>query len=792
MLLGAVRATGFVDEAVESIHEGSGGMDSSAALRNEDQLPPVPGPELDLPHDAPIESSGGNEDEPANYAKGSGSAVVLLQFAGASAKPAAIADQSEQQASAGARLATVGAKDARPLTAPAANAGDEEPAPLGRTPPGTEARQEATDSAELPGGASSFLLGHDPGTGDEDGEEVEAMDRLILKAARVAEEEVKLPSVPAADLALPSPDAREPETHTELSQLRAEENTPSSKRKRSAPGSGHLDAEDAAHGMVPQPSDSAAEENINTGARFVRRGATDADAAARAVGRPEKANFDPLTNIYIEEGRGAESAEAAEESTAAPPEVRLAAVPPADATNPAVESQIVDPQFEQVRTATSVGVEITRRGLVRSGNPFTSQHKRVSWNKKGKNWQAQIHHGGKNEKLSGFATEDEAKACCDARRLELDLDSDAGKSSSFRGVTWHKARSKWQVRIGIDGKMKHLGLFNVTAGGEVDAALAYDAAALAEGRSEKVNFVPTQAAESGLDEWAEPADPTADLDSICADVALLALLQMPSTFLSATETATAVRAPHGVPAEKPTVQLGQARLSEDSSEKHADSAPTIEPAAVADVRLGGPRRNADAEESANHSASQRNVEVMGVPDVMGGGALAAEIMQRGLVQVATEKSDRRIRVADLGTFPGKPSAGCPDWLTQQFFEHGESASQSTDADAAESDANVLVTTAEPADLQEQLSDRQLPLALASHFHSDSCCEGCQEELDDEFFTRVTKQVAQNGEPTKVRTHWCSACWAILKVKSAQAVDTPDVDPDQKLTIPHPHPQPWPC
>jgi hypothetical protein len=67
----------------------------------------------------------------------------------------------------------------------------------------------------------------------------------------------------------------------------------------------------------------------------------------------------------------------------------------------------------------------------------------VSWDKTNKKWEAQVRHGGKQEHIGRFATEEEAKARRDARCLELGLDPDAGKSSGFRGVTWHKARSKW-------------------------------------------------------------------------------------------------------------------------------------------------------------------------------------------------------------------------------------------------------------------------------------------------------------------------------------------------------------
>ena len=46
-------------------------------------------------------------------------------------------------------------------------------------------------------------------------------------------------------------------------------------------------------------------------------------------------------------------------------------------------------------------------------------------------------------------------------------------TSSFKGVCWHKATQKWIAKISIDGKRKHIGLFN----DEIHAALAYNHAA---------------------------------------------------------------------------------------------------------------------------------------------------------------------------------------------------------------------------------------------------------------------------------------------------------------------------
>jgi hypothetical protein len=55
-------------------------------------------------------------------------------------------------------------------------------------------------------------------------------------------------------------------------------------------------------------------------------------------------------------------------------------------------------------------------------------------------------------------------------------------------VSWSQASSEWDAAISIDGEITRLGTFEGTARGEVDAALAYDAAARAAGRPETANF----------------------------------------------------------------------------------------------------------------------------------------------------------------------------------------------------------------------------------------------------------------------------------------------------------------
>ena len=44
-------------------------------------------------------------------------------------------------------------------------------------------------------------------------------------------------------------------------------------------------------------------------------------------------------------------------------------------------------------------------------------------------------------------------------------------------MTWEKRNRKWRAELKVDGRDAYLGMFAASARGEVDAALAYDAAA---------------------------------------------------------------------------------------------------------------------------------------------------------------------------------------------------------------------------------------------------------------------------------------------------------------------------
>lgn len=53
----------------------------------------------------------------------------------------------------------------------------------------------------------------------------------------------------------------------------------------------------------------------------------------------------------------------------------------------------------------------------------------------------------------------------------------SGVSSKYRGVSWHKRKGKWNSKIKVNGKQKHIGYYN----NEIEAAMAYDGAAKING-----------------------------------------------------------------------------------------------------------------------------------------------------------------------------------------------------------------------------------------------------------------------------------------------------------------------
>lgn len=62
-------------------------------------------------------------------------------------------------------------------------------------------------------------------------------------------------------------------------------------------------------------------------------------------------------------------------------------------------------------------------------------------------------------------------------------------SSKFKGVSWSSLRKQWRAYIIINGKFIHLGYFAGTVYGEIEAAIAYDEAAIKyHGEFANLNF----------------------------------------------------------------------------------------------------------------------------------------------------------------------------------------------------------------------------------------------------------------------------------------------------------------
>lgn len=65
---------------------------------------------------------------------------------------------------------------------------------------------------------------------------------------------------------------------------------------------------------------------------------------------------------------------------------------------------------------------------------------------------------------------------CTGQQNHRNRKSHLNSSSNFKGIFWVKGMKKWRSSIGINGKSKHLGYWNI----EEVAALAYDMVAIRE------------------------------------------------------------------------------------------------------------------------------------------------------------------------------------------------------------------------------------------------------------------------------------------------------------------------
>ncbi len=115
-----------------------------------------------------------------------------------------------------------------------------------------------------------------------------------------------------------------------------------------------------------------------------------------------------------------------------------------------------------------------------------SKHVGVSCDKERKKWEAKIRFNGKSKHLGYYLDENKAARIYDEKAVLLNrpvnfpqhegqkqaVKSQIGvmRGSKFVGVSYHKQRKKWKSYITLNGKFKHLGLFD----DEKEAAFKYD------------------------------------------------------------------------------------------------------------------------------------------------------------------------------------------------------------------------------------------------------------------------------------------------------------------------------
>jgi hypothetical protein len=107
----------------------------------------------------------------------------------------------------------------------------------------------------------------------------------------------------------------------------------------------------------------------------------------------------------------------------------------------------------------------------------TSQYVGVSWNKSRNKWVVFIKIDNKNKNLGYFIDEylahlEYEKALKMYHEGDLSFMKTKKYSSKYKGVSWHKTKNKWEVKIKVDGKQKYLGTFT----DEYEAHLAYQKA----------------------------------------------------------------------------------------------------------------------------------------------------------------------------------------------------------------------------------------------------------------------------------------------------------------------------
>lgn len=121
-------------------------------------------------------------------------------------------------------------------------------------------------------------------------------------------------------------------------------------------------------------------------------------------------------------------------------------------------------------------------GCIRNGQYWYVKYKKECWACHRIVWalyygedpgNMQIDHIDQNKQNNSILNLRLASPADNCHNRKLNFKIKQKKTSAYKGVYWHKTRSKWRARIIVNGKAKELGRFNT----EEDAAKAYDLAA---------------------------------------------------------------------------------------------------------------------------------------------------------------------------------------------------------------------------------------------------------------------------------------------------------------------------
>jgi hypothetical protein len=117
-------------------------------------------------------------------------------------------------------------------------------------------------------------------------------------------------------------------------------------------------------------------------------------------------------------------------------------------------------------TGTGLQAHVIKDGK-RAGR--TSQYRGVSFQNRYKHWEAQIKMNGRKQHLGYFLNEIDASKAYETALLKMRPEGARQFTSQYLGVNWNKHKAKWEVKVRVEGKQRHVGFFK----DELEAANAY-------------------------------------------------------------------------------------------------------------------------------------------------------------------------------------------------------------------------------------------------------------------------------------------------------------------------------